>query len=107
MQSLTNPVMGSLHSGIQLSGLESSYSSTPSFEINPLNPELNPTCQLLTLLEAHHILHVSRIRVKNSLNYTSTEGDSMVVWSKARVCGSAVAGIVGSNPADNIDVSLL
>jgi len=28
-----------------------------------LNAELNPMCHLLSLLEAHHILHVSRIRV--------------------------------------------
>jgi len=32
--------------------------------LNPLNPELNPICSLLTLL-AHHFLHVSRIRVKS------------------------------------------
>jgi len=32
--------------------------------INPLNAELNPICHLLALLEAHHILHVSKIRVK-------------------------------------------
>jgi hypothetical protein len=32
--------------------------------INPLNAELNPICHLLASLEAHHILHVSRIRVK-------------------------------------------
>ena len=32
--------------------------------INPLNAELNPTCHLLELLGTHHILHVSRIRVK-------------------------------------------
>ena len=31
---------------------------------NPLNPELNPICYLLALLGAHHVLHVSRIRVK-------------------------------------------
>ena len=31
---------------------------------NPLNPELNPICYLLALLEAHRFLHVSRIRVK-------------------------------------------
>jgi len=31
--------------------------------INPLNTELNPICHLLALLEAHHILHVSRIKV--------------------------------------------
>ena len=33
-------------------------------QINPLNPELNPICYLLALL-AHHLLHVSRIRVKS------------------------------------------
>jgi hypothetical protein len=33
-------------------------------KINPLNTELNPICLLLALLGAHHILHVSRIRVK-------------------------------------------
>ena len=32
--------------------------------LNPLNPELNPICYLLTLL-AHNFLHVSRIRVKS------------------------------------------
>ena len=32
--------------------------------INPLNPELNPICYSLGLL-THHILHVSRIRVKS------------------------------------------
>jgi hypothetical protein len=31
--------------------------------INPLNAELNPICHLLALLGAHHILHVSKIRV--------------------------------------------
>ena len=32
-------------------------------QVNPLNAELNPICHLLALLGAHHILHVSRIRV--------------------------------------------
>jgi hypothetical protein len=31
---------------------------------NPLSAELNPVCHLPALLGAHHILHVSRIRVK-------------------------------------------
>ena len=35
--------------------------------INPLNAELNAICHLLALLGAHHILHVSRIRVKQTL----------------------------------------
>jgi len=35
-----------------------------SLRINPLNSDLNPICHLLAILGAHHILHVSRIRVK-------------------------------------------
>ena len=34
--------------------------------INLLNAELNPICHFLALLGAHHILHVSRIRVKTA-----------------------------------------
>ena len=33
--------------------------------VNPLKPKLNPICYLLALLGAHHLLHVSRIRVKS------------------------------------------
>ena len=32
--------------------------------LNPLKAELNPICHLLSVLGAHHIFHVSRIRVK-------------------------------------------
>ena len=32
-------------------------------QFNPLNAELNAICHLLALLGAHHILHVSRVRV--------------------------------------------
>jgi len=36
----------------------------PFINVNfPLNAELNPICHLLALLGAHHILHISRIRV--------------------------------------------
>jgi hypothetical protein len=34
---------------------------------NPLNAELNPICHLLALLGAHHILHVSRVRVNSTI----------------------------------------
>jgi hypothetical protein len=34
-----------------------------TFFLNPLNAELNPVCHLLTLLGAHPIFDVSRIRV--------------------------------------------
>jgi hypothetical protein len=35
-----------------------------SSNTNSSNAELNPICHLLALVGAHHILHVSRIRVK-------------------------------------------
>ena len=38
--------------------------------ISPLNTELNPTCHLLALLGAHHILHISRIRFKTTYKLT-------------------------------------
>jgi len=39
--------------------------------INPLKTQLNPICHLLALLGAHHILHLSRIRVNlNTIIYT-------------------------------------
>jgi hypothetical protein len=42
--------------------------------LNPLNTELNPICHLKALFGAHHILHVSRIRVKDYLlEYKETE----------------------------------
>ena len=42
-------------------------SAETDFLINPLNAELNPICHLLALLGAHHILHISRIRVNPML----------------------------------------
>jgi len=46
--------------------------------INSLNAELNPICHLLALLGAHHILHVSRIRVKE---YHSFSNDAVFIVS--------------------------
>jgi hypothetical protein len=40
--------------------------------INPLYAELNPICQLLALLGAHHIIHVSNVRVKVHFNPLNT-----------------------------------
>jgi hypothetical protein len=44
------------------------YIKIKSDGTNPLNADLNPICHLLALLGAHHILHVSRIRVKIAEN---------------------------------------
>jgi len=42
----------------------STNAETRPIIFNPLNTELNPICHLLALLGAHHIFHVSGIRVK-------------------------------------------
>jgi len=39
------------------------YSRTSLIQINPLNAQVNSICHLLALLGAHHIIHISRIRV--------------------------------------------
>ena len=43
--------------------IESFSVLSDSLLINTLNAELNPICYLLALLGAHHILHVSGLRV--------------------------------------------
>jgi sialic acid synthase SpsE len=40
------------------------FASRNIIVFNPSNTELNPNCCTLALLGAHHIRHVSRIRVK-------------------------------------------
>jgi len=50
--------------------------------INPLNAKLNPICHLLALLGAHHILHVSRIRV-NSPRKGSRSGTTLPIINRA------------------------
>jgi hypothetical protein len=55
------------HQGPLNRGLEGPHSRLKRFseQINSLNAELNPIYHLLALLGAHHILHVSRIRVNS------------------------------------------
>jgi hypothetical protein len=48
--------------------------------INPLNAQLNPICHLLALLEAHHILHVSRLRINCSDYIVSMDSSNMCWW---------------------------
>ena len=50
------PLIGIFHDGFPLAYI--------MYAVNRLNAELNPICHLLALLGAHHIFHVSRIRVK-------------------------------------------
>ena len=57
---------------------------------NTLNAELNPICHLLALLQAHPILHISRIRVN--------QAHPILHISRIRVneCGAFKTGFVGT-----------
>jgi len=59
-------ILGSKHVGAILNILMQNFYVFALFGvlINPLNARLNPICNILALLVAHHILHVSRVRVK-------------------------------------------
>jgi len=49
---------------------------------NPLNVKLNPVCLLLPLLAAHHILHLSRIRVNTESKKWGADVDwlEFILW---------------------------
>jgi hypothetical protein len=60
--------------------------------LNPLNALLNPICHLLALLGAHPILHVSRIRVKETVFMSQktnwgpiTKSSHLITWSKTDI----------------------
>ena len=46
--------------------------------VKPSNAELNPTCHLLALLGAHHILQLSTVRVNISLSACLRKLDNLV-----------------------------
>ena len=53
------------------------------YRINPLNAELNPFCHLLALLGAHHILHVSGVRVNQKKKKQEHSFELMTTKAKA------------------------
>ena len=62
-----------------------SWCSYEHANINPLNAKLNPICHLLALLGAHHILHISRIRVEMVLSFDAYYYDSETLIFKLYV----------------------
>jgi len=54
-------------------------------DVDPLNAELNPICHLLALFGAHHIFHVSGLRVNivgGSIHIVKKNTNALVVASK-------------------------
>jgi len=69
--------------------------------LKPLNPQLNPICHLPPLLGAHHILHVSRVRVKvryalrlvNVQNSTLVSSAESIQWDVKRRDNLVILGV--------------
>jgi hypothetical protein len=53
---------------------------TLPIRLNPLNAELNPICDLLALLGAHPVLHVSRIKVNTVMLIGAVIIALHIVW---------------------------
>ena len=69
---------------------------------NPLNAELNPIRHLLALVGAHHILHVSRVRVnlrlftsriRSEIGYT----DGRFLWLSKRLPGCCLRELLSAS----------
>ena len=74
--------------------------------INTLNAELNRICHLLALLGAHHILHISRVRVKEgrwALNVAQREtefkkkGFKVAWWGLFQHCSRRLTVLLPPN----------
>jgi hypothetical protein len=66
--------------------------------LNTLNAKLNPICHLLALLEAHRILHVSRLRV-NTVDFSwlfqqFSDGDGLSLGAFAKLWKSTISFVV-------------
>jgi len=56
-----------------IENLKTEYFQLPTSIFNALNAELNPICHLLALLGAHHIFHVSRVRVNRKNTFVNAK----------------------------------
>ena len=65
-----------------------------AWSLNCLKAELNPICHLLSLLGAHHIFHVSRIRVKDrSLHALVMHTELILSPLRACLCVQSVKSV--------------
>ena len=66
-------------------------------QFNPLNAELNPICHLLALLGAHHIFHVSGLRVKITWDSERGMWETCICRSHLRQWAGNWRGVIRCN----------
>jgi len=59
---------------LKRAGVTGEWRQLHNEELKPLNAELNPICHLLALLEAHHIFHVSGLRLMTCTHHAVSFG---------------------------------
>ena len=84
------------------------FSTNAVLYFNPLNAELNPTCHLLALLGAHHIFHVSGLRVKGlSLKNGGRWNNVVTIFGCSKVKSIKIAHIFYREETDADRCNLL
>jgi hypothetical protein len=74
---LQRVIEGKIQGRIEVTGRQGRRRRKLLDDLNPLNTELNPICHLLALLEAHHIFHVSGLRVKERRGYSHLREEAL------------------------------
>ena len=95
---LKHVIEGKMEGRIEVTGRRGRRREQLLDDFKPLNAELNPICHLLALLGTHPILHVSRIRVKETGGYWKLKEDALYgsLWRTrfGRVYGPVLRQIV-------------
>jgi hypothetical protein len=74
---LQRAIEGKLQGGIEVTGRQGRRRRKLLDDLNPLNAKLNPICHLLVLLGAHHIFHISKVRVKERRGYSHLKEEAL------------------------------
>jgi hypothetical protein len=74
---LQRVIEGKIQRGIEVTGRRRRRRRKLLDNLSPLNAVLNPICHLLTLLGAHPIFHISRIRVMERRGYSHLKEEAL------------------------------
>jgi len=74
---LQRVIEGKIQGWIEVTGRQGRRRRKLLDDLNLLNAKLNPICHLLELLGAHHIFHISKVRVKERRGYSHLKEEAL------------------------------